>query len=72
MSVIFMNPSLEDDNVKIVQSKLMEQGYDIGSCGVDGYFGKATLDAVKIFQNDKGLMVDGIVGIDTWEMLMER
>ncbi|SUY80084.1 putative N-acetylmuramoyl-L-alanine amidase [Clostridium tetani] len=38
----------------------MEKGYSIGSYGADGYFGNATLNAIKKFQRDNGLMVDGI------------
>ncbi|WP_411683095.1 N-acetylmuramoyl-L-alanine amidase [Clostridium thailandense] len=68
--LIKMNPGLEDDNVKIVQSKLMEKEYDIGRCGADGYFGEKTLEAIEKFQADEGLMVDGVVGGNTWERLI--
>lgn len=70
--LIKINPCLEDKNVKIIQSKLMEQGYDFGSFGADGYFGEKTLEAIKKFQADRGLMVDGVVGVTTWERLMDR
>lgn len=36
----------------------------------DGLFGPGTLDAVKRFQKDKGLKVDGIVAEVTWAKLM--
>ena len=36
---------------------------------VDGYFGKITEDAVKIFQKSKNMEVDGIVGDNTWNVL---
>ena len=65
-----MNPSLNDKSVKLIQSKLIEKGYDIGSCGADGYFGEGTLEAVKRFQKDMGLDVDGIVGVNTWEKVV--
>lgn len=32
----------------------------------DGIFGKLTLEAVRDFQKERGLAVDGIVGPDTW------
>lgn len=36
---------------------------------VDGIFGKQTEAAVKAYQKRKGLVVDGIVGPKTWNML---
>ena len=63
------NPDLEDSNVKAVQSKLMSRGYSVGNCGADGFFGGGTLEAVKGFQRDSRLAVDGIVGVNTWNRL---
>ena len=39
---------------------------------VDGDFGNKTLEAVKDYQKVNGLVVDGIVGVKTWEKLNER
>lgn len=40
------------------------------SCGVvDGIFGDDTKDAVKAFQAERGLAVDGVVGQKTWNEL---
>lgn len=36
---------------------------------VDGVFGQDTEGAVKRFQRDKGLRIDGIVGVDTWKAM---
>ncbi|NSJ92046.1 peptidoglycan-binding protein, partial [Coprococcus sp. MSK.21.13] len=58
-----------DNNVKIIQENLMEKGYMVGSYEADGYFGTATFNAIKKFQRDNGLMVDGIVGKETWDRL---
>lgn len=55
------------DDVKLVQSKLIELGYLKDKA--DGIFGKKTLAAVKAFQKDKGLTVDGEVGKKTWNKL---
>ncbi|WP_066173899.1 peptidoglycan-binding protein [Bacillus marinisedimentorum] len=51
--------------VKTLQEKLGGY-YDFHD---DGIFGPITLDAVKAFQRDKGLAVDGIVGKNTWAAL---
>lgn len=52
-----------------LQKMLVEQGYDVGSYGIDGDFGRGTLAAVQKFQQDHGLIVDGVVGPNTWEAL---
>ena len=58
--------------VTLVQTNLMNRGYDIGKEGVDGKFGEKTLKALKEFQKDTGMPVpNGIVGPKTWERLMK-
>ena len=52
-----------------VQCMLTKRGYNVGSAGVDGDFGRATESAVKQFQSAKGLEVDGQVGPNTWAAL---
>jgi len=58
-------------DVVLLQKKLLALGYDLGMSGVDGKFGNLTRYAVKCFQNDKKLTVDGIVGRQTWRALLE-
>ena len=48
--------------VKTMQTMLIACGYSCGATGADGDFGNNTLAAVKAFQKDKGLTVDGIYG----------
>lgn len=55
--------------VTALQTMLKNRGYDLGSYGIDGDFGKATEAAVKQFQKDVHITVDGIVGPATWEAL---
>ena len=54
------------ETVAEMQGILERLGYDLGSCGVDGDFGRMTEKAVKAFQKDHGLTVDGICGPKTW------
>jgi hypothetical protein len=55
--------------VTLLQTMLANQGYDLGKCGVDGDFGSATEKAVKTFQKEHALLIDGIVGKKTWAAL---
>lgn len=52
------------DEVKKLQEDLITLGYSelMEPYGVDGSFGKATETAVRTFQKDNGLVVDGSVG----------
>ena len=56
-------------SVKEMQQLLIKKGYKLPKYGADGDFGTETLNAVKQFQKDKGLKVDGIVGSQTWKAL---
>lgn len=51
--------------VTALQEFLIANGYDLPKFGADGDFGSETLAAVKAFQTDQGLTVDGIVGPNT-------
>lgn len=50
----------QGQGVAEIQKALIADGYDPGA--VDGIFGAKTTSAVKSFQKDKGLTVDGVVG----------
>ena len=56
--------------VKVLQLALVAYEYNIGNSGIDGEFGSDTENAVKRFQKNSGIEVDGIVGRDTWNKLM--
>ena len=53
------------DDVKKLQTALIDAGYDVGSTGADGSYGPKTQAAVKQYQKDNGLQVDGIAGKNT-------
>jgi len=67
------NLSLGDRGKEVsdVQTRLYGQGLELGREGVDGIFGLQTLAATKAFQQARGLLVDGIVGANTWRELVE-
>ncbi len=75
VSVVFLNTltvnalsllkeGMENEAVKFLQKDLKELGYF--DCGVTGFFGEITVNAVKNFQRDNGLIQDGIAGTDTF------
>lgn len=70
VDVTNVNPTLRrgdaGDDVKRLQQELCDLGYGIS---VDGKFGSATEQAVKKFQKEHGLTVDGVVGAKTWAAL---
>ena len=51
--------------VENLQNALISAGYDVGSTGADGVYGSKTEAAVKQYQKDNGLTVDGIAGKNT-------
>ena len=53
---------------RLLQQRLVELGYDTN--GIDGIFGKETLNSVYSYQKEKRLYIDGIVGNNTWKKLM--
>lgn len=55
--------------VTLLQTLLIQHGYDLSPYGADGKFGNKTLDAVKAFQTANDLSVDGVVGRNTWTAL---
>ena len=54
-------------DVTYLQQRLTAKGYGVGK--IDGIFGIKTLEAVKAFQAEHNLTVDGIVGPKTWAAL---
>jgi peptidoglycan hydrolase-like protein with peptidoglycan-binding domain len=58
---------MEGAAVSEIQTKLKQLGYF--NCEVTGYFGSITEDAVRNFQKDQGIQVDGIVGPETMRYL---
>jgi hypothetical protein len=56
--------------VKAVQVRMKER--QLGNIAVDGDFGPITETAVREFQQDKGIPVDGVVGVITWTQCVSQ
>ena len=52
---------------KLIQERLNSVGFSLST---DGKFGGGTERAVKVFQKNRGLKQDGIVGTNTWDWLL--
>jgi peptidoglycan hydrolase-like protein with peptidoglycan-binding domain len=66
----FQSPFMEGEDVLALQEQLHFLGYtEVGT--PDGVFGRMTDAAVRKFQTDQGLVVDGIVGQQTWQSLFQ-
>lgn len=55
--------------VTLLQTKLVQLGYSLAPYGADGSYGNKTVEAVKAFQSDSGLVADGVCGPMTWDAL---
>ncbi len=57
-------------DVTYLQQRLTARGYGVGA--IDGVFGIKTLEAVRAFQAENNLVIDGIAGPKTWEILENK
>ncbi|MGJ8755352.1 glycosyl hydrolase [Clostridium botulinum] len=55
-----------------IQKMLVTIGYPIGSSSIYGIIGNGTITAIKAFQRDCNLTVDGIVGTNTLDRLTKE
>lgn len=53
---------------RLIQKRLNSVGFHLST---DGIFGSGTHNAVKVFQKNRGLTADGIVGTNTWNWLLK-
>ena len=63
------------ENVRLMQSYLnaLRQGSSDGpELTVDGIFGSVTQTRVRAFQRDNGLVVDGVIGRETWNEIVRQ
>ncbi len=57
--------------VEDLQTRLLALGFDLGNRGMDRVFGPSTELAVKAFQQEMGILADGVVGELTWNEVVE-
>jgi len=66
MTYLPITNSSDPGEIELLQRALMNQGFEIA---VDGVFGPKTAAAVRTFQANHELTVDGVVGKITWNRL---
>ena len=59
-------------STKEMQQMLIKLGYDCGAAGADGILGTNTKKAIKAFQKNNQLTVDGIYGPKTEKVLLQK
>jgi len=69
MEIIKKNSSGE--KVTDLQRRLKLLGYELGPRDVDGIFGIDTENAVRKFQQDRRLLVTGVIDQETWQELVD-
>jgi hypothetical protein len=57
--------------VRELQTMLIKLEYDLGKWAADGSYGRKTASAIEDFQDGHGLVVDGVAGINTIEVIEE-
>jgi N-acetylmuramoyl-L-alanine amidase len=61
---------MKSETVKAMQLLLIGYGYSCGKAGADGKFGDNTAKALKSYQKDYKLVVDGVCGAKSWKSLL--
>ncbi len=70
--VVCFNKGDKGASIKKLQQDLMKLGYSLGKFGADGTFGDATEKAVKSFQKDNKITVDGLAGAVTLSTIQSK
>ena len=60
---VLLFPGFAGEDVRTWQARMVERGWDLQ---VDGIYGQRTAQVARAFQVEKGLVVDGLVGPETW------
>lgn len=68
---MIIGPGARGRAVRDIQTRLLGLGYSIADDERGNQYGPGTADAVRAFQQRRGLLVDGIVGPESWRELVE-
>jgi N-acetylmuramoyl-L-alanine amidase len=68
---MIIRPGARGRAVHDIQMRLLALGYPIDDAERGEQYGPTTTDAVRAFQQRRGLLVDGIVGPESWRELVE-
>jgi N-acetylmuramoyl-L-alanine amidase len=69
--VRIFRPGDRGQEVHDIQQRLLAFGEYVDAAELDGTFGPSTHAAVRAFQERRSLRIDGLVGPDTWNQLVE-
>ena len=72
ITIINDTPVSTNKSIKEMQQMLIKLGYNCGAAGADGILGTNTKKAIKAFQKDNQLIVDGICGPKTEKVLLQK
>ncbi len=68
----YVKKGSKNEETKAIQQIMIDEGYDLSPYGIDGIYGNVTEVAIKKWQTDNNLKVDGIVGKETWQWIIEN
>ncbi len=72
IEINYVKPGSHNEETRAVQQIMLDEGYDLSPFGADSWYGDVTEAAIKKWQTDNNLKVDGWVGKETWQWIFEN
>jgi len=72
IEINYVKPGCHNEECRAVQQIMLDEGYDLEPFGADSWYGEVTEEAVRSWQEDNDLTVDGIVGKETWQWMFDN
>ena len=66
----YVKPGCHNEECRAAQQVMLDEGYNLGEWGADSWYGEVTEAAIKAWQKDNNLTVDGIIGPNTWDWII--